>query len=288
MRKWNLREHGDGAERKWGPKIGSNFPSYEVFWREHIVPLTCRALNASNIRLRPSVPRHFSDVASSHYAVFKHLARSYNILATSGLSDSGSLVYEFYSHLCSVQDMINRFHGATKRILAKYDRGCVPDLERRLARFGDHTLASDYDDTFDIIAKYRNHAMHDHGAIMVDGKLPKADRLEDYDDLAVLSRLLAAQNRDEILNEDFVDADIQGATDLARLENLLDRIWDVILCEFEEMEHLKKYRTDQAIVTDEDIAFCKSRSLLVSSASASFSGSEPLASGTASVWPEES
>jgi len=258
MRHWNLSKHGDIEERTWWPKIGPNFPNYEVFWREHIVPLTCRVVCPSNIRLRPSLAKRFSHLASSHYAVFKHLARSHNILASSRLSASGSLVYEFYSHLCSVQDMMNRFHSATNTILDKYDRGYVPDLKRRLARFGDRTLASDYDDSFDVIAKYRNHAMHDYGGIMFDGKVPKADKLEDYDDLVVLSHLLAAPNRDQMLNEDFINADIQGAADLARLENLLDRIWGVILREFEEMEHLEKYRADQAMVTGEDIAFCGS------------------------------
>lgn len=88
--------------------------------------------------------------------------------------------------------------------------------------------------------------------------MPKADKLEDYDDLVVLSYISAAPNRHQILDEDFIGAHLQGVADLARLENLLNRIWDVILRELEEMEHLEKYRADQAMVTGEDIAFCGS------------------------------
>lgn len=280
MPEWNLSEHGDNKEQTWGLEIGRLLPNYEVFWGEHVVPLTCRVLNLSNIRLRPSVSKHFSGLASSHYAVFKHLARSHDILTSSRLSDSGSLVFEFYSHLCAVQDMVNRFHRATNAILNKYDRAYIPDFKRRLSRFGDRTLTSDYNNTFDPIGKYRNHAMHDHGAIMVDGKLPKADRLEDYDDLVMLSRLLAAPNCEQILNKDFVNADIQGATDLANLESLLDRIWDVILREFQEMKDLEKYRADQADVTEEDIAFCASLTSLGSSGSPRYSYREFGSSAT--------
>lgn len=287
MRKWNLREHGDGAERKWWPKIGSNFPSYEVFWREHFVPLTCRVLNPSNIRLRLSVPRHLSQLATSHYATFLHLARSQSFLATFTSPAGPRFIYEFYSHLCSVRDTTNKFHHATNKILDRYDKTYIPELKTRLSRFGDSDLGREYDNTFDIIEQYRNHLIHDCGTIMFDGKVPKVDKLGVYDDLVELSHLLAAKNRDQILNEDFVDAHIQSTADLERLENLLDGIWVVILREFEEMEHLEKYRADQALVTDEDIAFCTSMRFRISSDTPGFSGSEGPISGSASFWSEE-
>jgi len=145
MPEWNLSEHGDNEEQRWGLEIVRLFPNYEVFWSEHVVPLTCRELNPSNIRLRPSVPKHFSILASSHYAVFKHLARSHNILASSRLSASGSLVYEFYGRLWSVQDRTKKFHNATNEILDRYDRAYIPDLEARLRRFGDSDLSREYD-----------------------------------------------------------------------------------------------------------------------------------------------
>lgn len=287
MPEWNLSEHGDNEEQRWGLEIGRLFPNYEVFWREHVVPLTCRVLNPSNIRLRRSVPRHFSQLATSHYATFLHLARSHSFLATFTSPTGPRFLYEFYSHLCSVQDTTNKFHHATNKILDRYDKTYIPELKTRLRRFGDSHLGCEYDDTFDTVGRYRNHLIHDCGTIMFDRKVPKTDKLEDYDDLIILSHLLAAPNRDQILKEDFIDADIQGATDLARLENLLNRIWNVILREFEEMVHLEKYRADQALVTDEDIAFCRSMRFRISSDTPGFSGSEGLTSGSASIWSEE-
>jgi len=186
-----------------------------------------------------------------------------------------------------VEHRTKKLHNASNEILRRYDRVHIPDIKARVGRFGDSDFGREYDDTFEAIKGYRHYTQHQYEPITFDGKVPKVEKLEEYDDLVALSHLLAEKNRDQILNEDFVDAHIRGATDLARLESLLDRIWGVILREFQEMEHLEKYRADQVIVTGEDIAFCRSMRFLVSSGSASFSGSEPLASGTASIWTEE-
>lgn len=169
MPAWNLSEHGDIEERTWWPKIGSNFPNYEVFWREHIVPLTCRAICPSNIRLRPSVLRHFSQLATAHYATFLHVARSHVFLPTFTPTTDPPLMYEFYSHLSSIQDTISKFHHATNAILDRYDVAYIPDLTIRLKRFGDSDLGREYDDTFKTIDNYRNHLIHDCGTIMFDG-----------------------------------------------------------------------------------------------------------------------
>jgi len=202
------------------------------------------------------------------------------MLASSKFSASGSLVYEFYSRLWSVEHSTNKFHNATNEILRLYDGVHIPDIKARVGRFGDSDFAREYDDTFEAIKGYRHYTQHQYEPITVDGKVPKVEKLEAYDDLVVLSRLLAEKNRDQILNEDFVDAHIQGTTDLVRLENLLNRIWAVILREFEEMRDLKKYRVAQAKVTEDDIAFCRSMTLRISGDSPGLSGSEGGTSGS--------
>jgi len=287
MFEWNLSEHGDIEERTWWAEIGPNFPNYEVFWREYIVPLTCRRLNPSNIFVRPRIPKHLRDLVNSHYSVFLQLSSSYHVLESPDALTTQRGIYDFYSHLCSVKDMVQRFLRMTNNVFKHYGSIYIPRRARRLARFGDASLEKDYRTALADIKKYRRQSIHDYAPIMIDGKIPKPNRLKKYTDLATLAQVLGAPDRDQIISRDFVDAKTRCREDLQRLEKVLDRIWSVVLREFEEMRDLEKYRADQAMVTEDDIAFCKSMTFRISGDSPGFSGSAGVTSGSAWIWSKE-
>src|SRR5438034_11813160 len=100
-----LRQDGDGRERRWGEAVSRKFPRYERFWRQHVVPLTFRGLNRSNIYMRPSLALRLRKLGTSHYWIFYHLAGAQEILEVPGLG-VGQL-YDFYSRLLSVSSPKN-------------------------------------------------------------------------------------------------------------------------------------------------------------------------------------
>jgi len=115
---------------------------------------------------------------------------------------------------------------------------------------------------------------------MIEGRIPRRDQLNKYDDLGALAQVLGAPDRNQIISRDFVDAKTQCREDLQRLEKVLDRIWGVVIREFKEMEHLQKYHAVQAVVTEEDIAFCASLTSLGTSGSPRYSYREFGSSAT--------
>ena len=79
---FTLDRHGDYWEKKWWPIIKVDFPSYEVFWRYYVVPLTNRidsSISRSGpdwIRVRKSVPDRYLQMMMAHYSVFYRLGRA--------------------------------------------------------------------------------------------------------------------------------------------------------------------------------------------------------------------
>ncbi|HTW46172.1 MAG TPA: hypothetical protein VMD58_11545 [Acidobacteriaceae bacterium] len=78
----NLLNHGDRSEREFWPLLADRFPSYEILWRNFIVPLTHRidSLSANDpkkwIRLRTEIPVRYEQTAMAHYSVFYFLGRA--------------------------------------------------------------------------------------------------------------------------------------------------------------------------------------------------------------------
>ncbi len=82
LESFTLEEHGDAREQKWWPLVKSGFPSYEVFWRFYVVPLTNRVdsrVSRSDplwIRVRPPVPDFYLPMMMAHYSVFYCVGRA--------------------------------------------------------------------------------------------------------------------------------------------------------------------------------------------------------------------
>lgn len=259
MPEWNLQEHGDVEERKWWPSIEAHFPKYEVFWREHVVPLTCRIVNPSNIFMRPGAPDRLRDLGNTNYFVFWHLAGAHeNLQAADWSVNLQRRVYGLYGHLVSAgQDACRVFLKVTRRILDTYGPTYIPDLDRRLCRYGDEDLPTDYRNILEAIKVYRKRLVHLGIFVIIEGMVPRREWLVQYDDLGTVMEILGSANREQIIAERFVNAGDQCRSHLEELEGVLDRIWTVVLREFEEIADLRRYREDQSRVSDADRVGCQ-------------------------------
>lgn len=277
----NLQEHGDAEERKWWPSIKPHFPKYEVFWRKHVVPLTCRAVNPSNIFMRSSVPAHLSDLGNTNYSVFWHLAGAHQHLCSPDwLANLQRHLYGFYGHLVSAgQDGCYGFLKATKRVLEVYGSAPITDRQRRFARYGDGDLHSHWQNILEAIKVYRTQLIHLRLFVVVEGMVPQREWLARYVDLTTVMEMLGSPNCEQIVGERFVEAGDQCRSDLEELEGVLDRIWAVVLREFEEIADLLRYREDQSRVSNEDRVRCQWTRAFLSYTSAS-SSSVASPSGT--------
>ena len=85
---YNLDEHGDRYERLWWPVLKNDFPEYERFWINHIVPLT----NRINPEIPQTDPRWIGfrddpkisdalEAMAAHYSMFYFLARATLLIA---------------------------------------------------------------------------------------------------------------------------------------------------------------------------------------------------------------
>lgn len=258
MPKWNLQEHGDAEERKWWLSVEAHFPYYEEFWREHVVPLTCREVNSSNIFMRPSVPAHLSDLGNTNYSVFWHLAGAHQHLCSPDwLPNLQRHLYGFYGHLVSAgQDRCYGFLKATKRVLEVYGSAPIADRQRRLGRYGDGDLHSHWQNILKAIKVYRRQLFHLRLFVVVGGMVPEREWLARYMDLRTIMEMLGSANRDQIIAEHFVDAENQCRSDLRELERVLNRIWAVALREFEEISDPRRYREDRSRIPEADRATC--------------------------------
>jgi hypothetical protein len=80
--------YGDRHDREFWPLLSNRFPSYEVFGRLLIVPLTNRIDQKvvydpdKWIRFRPNIPERYEQTAMFHYSVFYFLGRAVNRLVS--------------------------------------------------------------------------------------------------------------------------------------------------------------------------------------------------------------
>lgn len=81
---YSLLEHGDRYERLWWPVLRNDFPEYECFWINHVIPLTNR-INPEipetdpkwiGFRDDPKISDDLEAMARAHYSAFYFLARA--------------------------------------------------------------------------------------------------------------------------------------------------------------------------------------------------------------------
>ena len=123
---YSLVEHGDRYERFWWPVLKNDFPEYERFWINHIIPLTNR-INAEipesdprwiGFRDDPKVSDDLEAMARAHYSTFYFLARA-------------TLLVEYEPHIY-FKDAFALLAAVTetaKRFVKVWRRGLTNDLK---------------------------------------------------------------------------------------------------------------------------------------------------------------
>jgi len=154
MAPWNLAEHGDGPERAWESNIASGFPNCERFWAVHVVPLTYRIFDPSNILVRAAATKKLEALATNNYAVFGHLVACHELLRSGGEAFARRDVYTFYSRLYSVSETARKFLAAVTVVLRTYGGVCIPDT-RRFKSHGKPSLAARFRELDTSTSDYR-------------------------------------------------------------------------------------------------------------------------------------
>ena len=94
---------GDKYEIRYWELLKKDFPNYEVFWTQFIVPLTGRA-EGRGIGLKDGVDPLLENVAMAHYSVFYHLGVATELQAKFGQEFSEDVLF----HLSSSTEMVER------------------------------------------------------------------------------------------------------------------------------------------------------------------------------------
>lgn len=257
-----------------------DFPFYEDFWRDHIVPLTFRPRDRQIIYVRSGPPEELLTLASAHYSVFIRLAFAYKtLLANTDLAKPDG-VYHFYMDLDGAfDDMLSRFLRATQKVLAKYDKTVPSKFEERLNSWNNQPF-KDYDGLRVEISNYRN-LVHYPLIVMISGQLPRPELLnkEQYKEKHTnLSLLVKLKLEKEQTANDFIDAKELAGGHFNSCLKVLNNIWQNIINEFDEIRNNPAYQTDQATMSETDKKFLR-RQETIDLVAQSLTFNSPSASG---------
>jgi|SRR5579859_2249997 len=125
----HLANDGDGMERAYWPAINENFPNYELFWRDLVVPMTKRIDLPMDSPGRHERRDHVADdvwaASYINYSVFLNLVGAFEHL-TQPLSLS---LGNFYTHLASACDLAEEFLFRVHLLVSKCRGDQIPDLD---------------------------------------------------------------------------------------------------------------------------------------------------------------
>lgn len=104
---------GDYWEKMFWPFLKDQFPNYETFWQEFIIPLTNRP---QNIQIRDDIHPLLEEMAMAHYSTFCHVGTTFWLINLNNdtpkhISDTKRqprLYSEMFFRLSSATEMIDR------------------------------------------------------------------------------------------------------------------------------------------------------------------------------------
>jgi len=100
---YSLEKDGDEYEIRYWEILRKDFPNYEVFWSQFIVPLTKRS-EGQGIGLKEDIHPLLESVAMAHYTVFYHFGVATDLQARLGQEFSEDVLF----HLSSATEMVER------------------------------------------------------------------------------------------------------------------------------------------------------------------------------------
>ena len=153
---FELSKHGDTHEREYWRHLSSRFPTYELLWRQFVVPLTYRVVPAVSIRdrvwirLRADVKPMDERIAMAHYSVFYFTGRAFHRLRE---HEEDSLKYpeDIFFLLVSAQENLKRFLKDVNELAKDQDRAFLTNEFNRFPK----GVAP-----FEEIEAYRNAILH--------------------------------------------------------------------------------------------------------------------------------
>ena len=247
---FTLAQHGDSVERTWASTLTKNFPLYEVFWTEHVVPLTYRVVDPSSIYLRAAIRKELDLMATASYGTFAHLAGCHQQLQGDPALFAAEGLYTFYSRLYSAGQSVQKFLAAVRKVLVEYNGPAFggKQLPQRLDTNGSTGLYSRFDEAFETRTKdYRGQQVHDWGFPCLDGKVPRREYMAAWEGkgLGALDTFLKGAASEDEISEHFVDAVEQARDDLEFVEKVINEIWDMVLRELRLIADKERYISDQ-------------------------------------------
>jgi hypothetical protein len=231
MSNLTLKDDGDSLEiYYWDKFIKDKFPSYEKFWKEHIVELTNRPIDIhfkTNKELA-DIGKSEADVcvAQLHYSILRHLSRVFEILQKNSL-DLNDLT-EGMTRICGSLDvafeLLERFSSPQQYDpwLDKKKNGIMGGKEAR------ENWQKNNNYPLQELRNYRNHLIHGRmlpGIINQIQYFPKIGLERKYFDW----RLITDPNNNPGLN----------GSDLASARDILLIVWYEALAYLENSWHNK-------------------------------------------------
>jgi hypothetical protein len=190
---FRLSSHGDTLEKRSARFLSEQAPSYETFWRAHVVPLTFRVIYEDLPYVRPTLGSNVMALANTSYAVMHHLVWSQHYRTTlEGTARNlrfqrTELLYCFLSHARSCGDALGYFAEAVDGISKKL--GGSPVFNATMTSSRSWTFFPQFDDRFGAvcipIGKYRNTVVHECPVYVVNNMMPVVARLEEYKQLGL-------------------------------------------------------------------------------------------------------
>lgn len=111
---YSLEKHGDKYEIRYWELLKKDFPNYEVFWRQFVVPLTKR-IEGNGIELREGVDPLLENIAMAHYTVFYHLGVAVELREKFGQEFSEDVLF----HLSSSTEMVEKLFFILAKLRAE-------------------------------------------------------------------------------------------------------------------------------------------------------------------------
>jgi hypothetical protein len=162
---YRLAIDGDVYEKSaWNLFLQSEFPSYEAFWFDHVIPLTNRPrdIHFKDDATLTSEGKNAEDVAIAqlHYTVLKHLAMAYEWIRAQGPDEM--MLFAGFSALTASQDVaFEILQRHTQR--GEYDpwkEFCLPGKKCKSGQDARRKWMKDHDYPLQNIRDYRNRLIH--------------------------------------------------------------------------------------------------------------------------------
>jgi hypothetical protein len=156
LSRFDLSIHGDRHERDFWPLLSNRFPSYELLWRQFVVPRTHRVdptvliNDEAWIRLRDDVSAKDEQIAMAHYSVFYFTGRAVKRLS---VEEDHSLEHpeDIFFLLNAASESLNKFLSGIEDLAKDQDRTVLP---KNFIRFPKGFVP------FEEVEAYRNALLH--------------------------------------------------------------------------------------------------------------------------------